>query len=75
MAIPSPITESLPQNAQVKPELFDILGRRIKTLIDEQISAGYHTFKFEGGNLASGVYYYQLVAGDFREVRKMILLR
>jgi len=47
---PFPITESLPQNAQVKPELFDILGRRINTLIDEQKSAGYHTFKFEAGN-------------------------
>jgi hypothetical protein len=65
----------LPQNAQEKPELFDILGRRIKTLIDEQKSAGYHTFKCEAGNLASGVYYYQLVAGDFREVKKMILLK
>jgi hypothetical protein len=54
----------LPQNDLVKSELFDTLGRRIKTLIDEQKSAGYHTFKFEAGNLASGVYLYRLSTGS-----------
>jgi hypothetical protein len=36
---------------------------------------GHHTYHFDGNNLASGVYYYQLVTGDYREVRQMILLR
>ena len=45
------------------------------TLVSEKLNQGYHSYQFDGRNLASGIYYYQLVAGDYREVKKMILLK
>ena len=38
------------------------------------LQAGLHKYQFDGNNLASGVYYHQVTAGEFRDVRKMILL-
>jgi hypothetical protein len=47
----------------------------VATLVSNKLNQGNHTYQFDGKNLASGIYYYQLVAGDYREVKKMILLR
>jgi len=44
-------------------------------LVSDKLQAGQHAYQFDANKLASGVYYYQLVAGKFRDVRKMILLR
>jgi N-acetylneuraminic acid mutarotase len=55
--------------------VYNILGKEVATLVSKRLNPGNHTYTFDGNNLASGVYYYQLVAGDFREVKKMILLR
>jgi hypothetical protein len=40
-----------------------------------EMNVGYHEVQFDGSDMASGVYYYQLEAGDFMEVKKMILLK
>jgi len=50
-------------------------GREIKTLVNEVKQAGYYTVDFNGSALASGVYFYKLVSGDFKEVRKMMLVK
>ena len=47
----------------------------VATLVSNKLNIGNHTYQFEGKNLASGIYYYQLTAGEFQEVKKMILLR
>jgi len=65
---------SLPKSEFVELKVYDILGKKISTLISEKLNQGNHTFIFDGKNLASGIYYYQLVAGDFKKVKKMILL-
>ena len=52
-----------------------MLGKEVATLVSKKLNQGNHSYQFDGKNLASGVYYYQLVAGDYREVKKMILLR
>ena len=44
-------------------------------LVSQKMEPGTHSYTFNAENLASGVYYYQLVAGDYREVKKMVLLR
>jgi hypothetical protein len=59
----------------VKIEIYDILGRQFQTLQDERMQAGFHTITFDASNLASGVYFYRLQAGDISETRKMILLK
>jgi len=69
------ISYSLPKSGAVKLELFDLLGRRISTLINSPQNAGVHLVRFDGKNLASGEYFYRLSAGEFQETRKLLLLK
>jgi len=55
--------------------VFDLLGRLVATLIDGKMSAGSHIVAFDGNNLSSGVYFYNLTAGNFSQNRKMILMK
>ena len=66
---------SLPKSGDVELKVFNLLGQEVSTLVSKKLNQGKHTYTFDGKNLASGIYYYQLVAGDYREVKKMILLR
>jgi len=69
------IEYSLPKYSTVKLELYDLLGRRISTLINSPQNAGVHHVRFDGKNLASGEYFYRLSAGDFQETKKLLLLK
>jgi hypothetical protein len=66
---------TLSKSEFVELKVFNILGKEISTLVSKKLNQGNHTYTFDGQNLASGIYYYQLVAGEYREVKKMILLR
>ena len=66
---------TLPKSEFVELKVFNILGKKMATIVSNKLNQGNHTYTFDGKNLASGVYYYELVAGDYREVKKMILLR
>ncbi|WP_456429951.1 T9SS type A sorting domain-containing protein, partial [Rhodocaloribacter sp.] len=66
---------ALPQAEHVTLEVFDMLGRRVATLVNEVQKAGRYTIRFEAGDLASGVYFYRMRAGSFVETHKMILLK
>jgi len=59
----------------IKIEVFDVLGNRIITLRDGSESSGMHKVIFNGNNLSSGVYFYQLRAGGFVETKKMLLVK
>lgn len=65
----------------VSLKVYDILGKEIATLVHEEKPAGEYTVEFfassgdGGSSLSSGIYYYQLKAGDFRETRKLILMK
>ncbi len=65
----------LPMAANVKLEVFDILGRRVAILIDAPKEAGSHVVRFDGKGLASGIYYYRLQTGAFVQTRKMVLVK
>jgi len=65
----------LPNDGIIALEIFDILGRRIATLIDDYKPAGSYEQVFNASSLASGVYVYKLQAGDFVSSKKMILLK
>ena len=69
------ISYSIPESQLIEINIYDILGRRITTLIKEYKQAGIHTIEFNGFNLASGIYYYQLNAGTFIQTKKFILLK
>jgi surface protein len=66
---------SLPQTTEVKLEVFNLLGQRIATLVNETRSMGTHTVTFDGQNLSSGVYIYRLVTPEFSESKTMHLLK
>ncbi len=59
----------------VSLKVYDILGREIETLVNEEKPAGEYEVEFDGSNLPSGIYFYRLKAGEFTETRKMVLLR
>ncbi len=65
----------LPQASQVKLEVFNLRGQRMATLINEPKSAGTYFVDFDGGNLASGLYFYTLSAGNIKVVNKMLLVK
>jgi hypothetical protein len=56
-------------------KVYDVLGREIVTILNEEKPAGEYEVEFNGENLVSGVYYYTLTSGTFYETKKMILLR
>ncbi|MBK7105390.1 MAG: hypothetical protein IPH62_08910 [Ignavibacteriae bacterium] len=60
---------------KVSLKIFDILGREIKTLLNENQKPGNYKIQFDGSNLSSGVYYYQLKYGSFVQTKKMLLLK
>jgi hypothetical protein len=69
------IAYGLPKAARVELALFDPAGRRVALLVDEDQAAGRQEFTLRADELPSGVYFYRLVAGDFRETRKLVLLK
>ena len=74
----NPITKiryGLPKPVDVKIEVYNILGERVLTLVDQHKPAGYHLTEFNAGNFASGLYFYTIKADKFYKVRKMLLLR
>jgi hypothetical protein len=66
---------SLPKSEFVELKVYNILGKEVTTLVSNKLNQGNHSYTFDGSNLASGIYYYQLVAGEYREVKKMICIK
>jgi hypothetical protein len=69
------ISFSLQKTSVVTLMVYDQLGRQINTLVNQELPAGLHSYRFEGRNLSNGVYLYKLSTGDFTITRKMILLK
>ncbi|MCF6268690.1 MAG: T9SS type A sorting domain-containing protein [Melioribacteraceae bacterium] len=69
------INFAIPKQSQVKLAVYNIIGEKVAELINAEISAGYHSISFDARNLSSGVYFYRLVANNFVETKKLILLR
>ncbi|HCY74321.1 MAG TPA: hypothetical protein DHV28_00235 [Ignavibacteriales bacterium] len=67
--------ESRDEGSRVQLRVYDILGNEVVTLVDEYKSAGMYNVEFTMHNLASGIYFYKLQAGDYVESRKMVLLK
>jgi hypothetical protein len=66
---------ALPKVSDVRIEVFNVGGQRIQTLLNEKLAAGKHHVKFSAHNLSSGLYFYKIDAGEFHDVKKMILLK
>ncbi len=66
---------TLPKTEVVFLRVYDILGREVKTLVNESLNAGEYQVDFDAKNLSSGMYYYSLRAGDNVSVKKMVLVK
>ena len=69
------IEYGLPNSSRVTIGVYDIMGRKVTTLINSEQPAGYHQVAWNAKDQSSGTYFYRIQAGDFIEVKKMILLK
>jgi len=69
------INYSLSYPGNVKIIIYDILGRKVSTLVDKYQPAGYHQAIWRADDFASGMYFYKLQAGDYNETKKLLLLK
>jgi hypothetical protein len=69
------IKYQVPEASLVSIKVYDIIGREVAVLVNEEKSPGNYQVSFSSENLASGVYFYKMVAGDFSSVKKMNLLK
>ncbi len=71
---------ALPKDAMVSLKVYDVLGREVRTLVNERVSAGYQQVVWDGRNqfgaqVASGMYIYRITAGEFISIKKMMMLK
>jgi hypothetical protein len=66
---------SLPKTGNVTLKVFDVLGREVATLVDENLPVGVHKAEWNAGGLASGMYFYRLQAGEFVRTKALMLLK
>lgn len=74
----NPVTKikfTLASNEYTTLKVYDIIGKEISTLVNNQMEKGHYEINFDASNLPSGVYFYTLNAGGYKETRKMILMR
>jgi len=69
------IEYKIPESGLVTIKVYDILGREVQTLVDQQLPAGFYETQFDGSNLASGIYFYRIKAGKFVQTKKLMLLK
>jgi hypothetical protein len=69
------IAFDLPVNTRVSLKVFDLLGRAVATLLDEQMQAGRHIVSWNAEGMPSGVYFTRLDAGRFSGTRKLLLMK
>jgi flagellar hook assembly protein FlgD len=71
---------SVPTKSRVRLRVYDLGGRLVKTLVDEDKRAGYHQVRWYGRDgsgvkVSKGIYFYRLEVGEFKATRKLILLK
>ena len=74
----NPSTEirfDLPQTAPVTLAVYNLLGQKVATVLDQRLEAGSHQVSFDASELASGVYFYRINAGQFTDLKKMVLIK
>ncbi|MGB9697691.1 MAG: T9SS type A sorting domain-containing protein, partial [Ignavibacteria bacterium] len=74
----NPITNiefDIPKSSSVRLTVYDIRGREVSVLLNEKLNAGSYRVMFDGSNLSSGIYFYQLTAGEYTKTNKMLLIK
>ncbi|MCX6163548.1 MAG: T9SS type A sorting domain-containing protein, partial [Ignavibacteriae bacterium] len=74
----NPVTRinfDIPKQGLVTMKVFDILGREVRTLVNEVKAPGKYSVDFNGTELSSGVYFYRLESNNFTDIKRMILIK
>ena len=74
----NPTTEinfSIPASGNVSLAVYNVLGQKVATLVNKELTAGAYKYQFDASNLTSGIYFYKLQANNYSQVRKMLLLK
>jgi M6 family metalloprotease-like protein len=74
----NPVTNiqyDLPKEGLVSLKVYDLLGREVKSLVNEFKQAGSYIVSFDGSELSSGIYFYRLESGNFVQVKRMVLIK
>jgi len=74
----NPVTKinfQIPEKIKVTLKIYDITGKEVEELVNEELASGIYTKEFSGVKLSSGIYFYKIVAGDFKSVKKMVLVK
>jgi hypothetical protein len=69
------INYQLIKACEVELNVYNLLGHKVETLISERQEAGFHQSRFDATGLASGIYFYQIKAGDYMDMRRMLLIK
>jgi flagellar hook assembly protein FlgD len=69
------ISFQIPVNSFVSLKIYDQLGQDVATLVNGHQSIGNHTVRFDGSSMTSGLYYYRIVAQNFTDIKKMVLIK
>ena len=69
------VSFSLPVDSKVSIKVYDVMGREVQTLVNERMQAGRYEVSFDGSGMTSGVYFFRMKAGNFKETRRMILIK
>jgi hypothetical protein len=69
------ISYQLPENSFVNLVVYNVIGQKVAELVNQEQTSGKYTVKFDASNLPSGVYIYKLQAGEFSDVKKMLLTK
>ena len=66
---------SIPKSEFVTLKIYNILGEEVAVLVSEKLAAGQYKYDWDAGNIASGVYFYRIQAGDYVDVKKMVFMK
>ncbi len=69
------IVYQVPEHAFVRLNVYDVLGREVATLVNEEVPAGEYALQWDASAMMTGVYYYRIQAGNYTETRKLLLMR
>jgi hypothetical protein len=69
------INYKLPNSNDVDLSIYNLLGQKVATLVLEKQTAGFQEVEWDASEMPSGIYYYRISAGNFHDVKKMILLK
>ena len=65
----------LPTSLAVKMVIYNVIGQQVEVPIDSRLAPGSYSLKWNGSNFPSGIYFYRITAGNFTDVKKMVLIK